>query len=80
MENVYTNVLCINLMSLSTMNVKNILEQLKENLNCPTIITPSHLYTRSVKKIELSKYLWKLKEENVDYNCINVGPENVTCV
>ena len=36
------------LMSLAKMNIKNILEQLKENLNCATIITPCHLDTRSV--------------------------------
>ena len=48
MENVYTNVLSIKLISSPTMNVKNILEQLKENLNCVTIITPFHLDTRSV--------------------------------
>ena len=47
-ENVYTNVLCIKLMSLPTMNVNNILEQLKKNLNCAKIITPCHLDTRSV--------------------------------
>ena len=45
MENDYTNVLCIKLMSLPTMNVTNILKQLKENLNCATIITPCHLDT-----------------------------------
>ena len=33
---------CIKLMSLPTMNVKNILEELKENLNCATIITPCY--------------------------------------
>ena len=44
----YTNVLCIKLMSLPKMNVKNILGQLKKNLNCATIITPCHLDTRSV--------------------------------
>ena len=47
-ENVYTNVLCIKLMSLPTMNVNNILEQLKKNLNCAKIIPPCHLDTRSV--------------------------------
>ena len=44
----YTNVLCIKLMSLPTVKVKNILEQVKENLNCATIITSCHLDTRSV--------------------------------
>ena len=67
MENVYANVLCIMLISLPTMNAKNILEQLKENLNCITIIPPCHLDTRSMKTIQLSKYLWKLKE-NTYYN------------
>ena len=46
--NIYANILCIKLMPLPTMNIKNILEQLKENLNCATIITPCHLDTRNV--------------------------------
>ena len=44
MENVYANVLCIKLMSLSRMNVNNISEQLKKNLNGATIITPCHFF------------------------------------
>ena len=51
MENIYMNVLSIKLMSLPLMNVNNILEQLKENLNCATIITPCHLDTTSVYKV-----------------------------
>ena len=66
MENVYTNALCIKQMSLPTMNLKNTLEHLKESLNCATIIRPCHLDTKS--DTELSKYLRKLKKENVDYN------------
>ena len=52
-------------MSLPTMNVKNILEQLKENLNCATI---SFRHKKHINNTELSKCLWKLKEENIDYN------------
>ena len=56
-------------MSLPTMNVKNILEQLRENLNCATIITPCHLDTRSVEKTQsYQNHYGKLKEENADYN------------
>ena len=45
-ENVYTNALYIKQMSLPT--IKATSEQLKENLNCLTIMTPSHFNTRSV--------------------------------
>ena len=66
MENVYTNVLYIKQISLPTMNVKNTSERLYEGLTCATIITPCH--KKQVNNTELSKYLWKLKEENVDCN------------
>ena len=50
----------------------------------------SFRHKKREKDTELSKYFWKLKEENADYNysgaskrmhpCINVGQENVTRV
>ena len=59
------NVLCIKQMSLPTMNVKNALEQLSLNYaNCTT----SFRHKKRVNDTESSKYLGKLKEENVDYN------------
>ena len=44
--------------------------------------TMSFGHKKRVNDIELSKYLWKLKEENVERICprINVGQGNVTCV
>ena len=45
-ESVYTNALYIKQMSSPT--VKATSEQLKENLNCLTIMTPCHFNTRSV--------------------------------
>ena len=90
MENVYTNVLCIKLISLPTMNVKNILEQLKENLYCITIIPTCHLDTRSMKTIQSYQNTygnWKKTLITIYSGAskrmhphINVGQGNVTCV
>ena len=55
-------------MSLPTSNVKSTSEQLKESSNCVTITTMSFGQKKRVNDTELSKYLWELKEENVDYN------------
>ena len=66
------------------MNVKNTSEQLKEGLNYTTIITPFHLAckryctTKRVNDAELSKYLWKLKEENVD--CKSTVDRQSVCI
>ena len=57
-------------MSLPTMNVMNILEQLKGD--CVKLRYNNHTmsfrHKKCINDTELSKYLWKLKEQNSDYN------------
>ena len=70
MENVYTNVLSIKLMSSPTkINVKNIVDfataEGESKLRCNNH-TMSFRHKKSVNGTELPKYSRKLKEENID--------------
>ena len=58
-------------MSLPIMNVKNTSEQLKETLNCATIITPCYSDIRAIKilmEAERRKQ-WSIKAYAYQYKC-----------
>ena len=52
---------------ITTINVRNILEYFEFKL-CYNNHTMSFRHKKHVNNTELSKYLWKLNEENTDYN------------